>query len=122
MSGGGQERGMRSGTLPPPLAVGLGEACAIANREMEFDLAHVTQLADRLISGIQAELDLVIRNGDAKQSYPCFKASSLLSVRFFPCVFRLCQSLVFMHRRREFAYGAKRRRALIWLGMYIGES
>ena len=34
MSGGGQERGMRSGTLPTPLCVGLGVACEIAKNEM----------------------------------------------------------------------------------------
>lgn len=34
-SGGGQERGLRSGTVPTPLAVGLGAALAIAKREME---------------------------------------------------------------------------------------
>jgi cysteine desulfurase len=34
LSGGGQERGLRSGTLPSPLCVGLGEACKIAKREM----------------------------------------------------------------------------------------
>ena len=34
-SGGGQERGMRSGTVPTPLAVGLGEACRISAEEME---------------------------------------------------------------------------------------
>ena len=34
-SGGGQERGMRSGTLPAPLVVGLGAACDIALHEME---------------------------------------------------------------------------------------
>ncbi len=31
-SGGGQERGLRSGTLPTPLIVGLGEACRLAAR------------------------------------------------------------------------------------------
>lgn len=36
-SGGGQERGMRSGTVPTPLVVGLGAACAIAQREMKVD-------------------------------------------------------------------------------------
>jgi cysteine desulfurase len=34
-SGGGQERGLRSGTVPTPLCVGLGEAAEIASKEME---------------------------------------------------------------------------------------
>lgn len=34
-SGGGQERGMRSGTVPAPLAVGMGAACEIARTEMD---------------------------------------------------------------------------------------
>lgn len=37
-SGGGQERGMRSGTVPTSLVVGLGEACRIAKEEMEVSL------------------------------------------------------------------------------------
>lgn len=32
MSGGGQERGLRSGTVPTPLAVGLGAACEVASQ------------------------------------------------------------------------------------------
>jgi cysteine desulfurase len=35
ISGGGQERGLRSGTLAPHLVVGLGEACRIAKEDME---------------------------------------------------------------------------------------
>ncbi len=35
ISGGGQERGLRSGTLAPPLAVGFGEAARIAKEDME---------------------------------------------------------------------------------------
>lgn len=35
ITGGGQERGLRSGTLAPPLVVGFGEACRIAHEEME---------------------------------------------------------------------------------------
>lgn len=39
ISGGGQERGLRSGTLAPPLVVGFGEACRIAKEEMEVSSA-----------------------------------------------------------------------------------
>ena len=39
ISGGGQERGLRSGTLAPPLVVGFGEACRIAKEEMPVSLA-----------------------------------------------------------------------------------
>jgi len=38
ISGGGQERGLRSGTLAPGLVVGFGEACRIAGQEMEVSL------------------------------------------------------------------------------------
>jgi cysteine sulfinate desulfinase/cysteine desulfurase-like protein len=34
-SGGGQERGIRSGTVPTPLVVGLGAACQLAQQELE---------------------------------------------------------------------------------------
>ena len=37
INGGGQERGIRSGTLPAPLAVGLGAAARIAREELEAD-------------------------------------------------------------------------------------
>ena len=37
-SGGGQERNIRSGTVPAPLAVGLGEACRVCMLEKEVGL------------------------------------------------------------------------------------
>lgn len=40
ISGGGQERGLRSGTLAPHLVVGFGEACRIAKEEMEVSSTH----------------------------------------------------------------------------------
>src|SRR5690606_11890388 len=40
-SGGGQERGLRSGTLATPLVVGLGEACRIAAAEMALDAGRI---------------------------------------------------------------------------------
>ena len=44
MSGGGQEKGLRSGTLAPHLCVGLGEAAKLAIEEMENDKAHIMKL------------------------------------------------------------------------------
>ena len=41
ISGGGQERGMRSGTLPTPLVVGLGKACELSSKEMEVRICHI---------------------------------------------------------------------------------
>jgi cysteine desulfurase len=38
ISGGGQERGLRSGTLPSPLVVGFGAACRICKEELEVCL------------------------------------------------------------------------------------
>ena len=38
ISGGGQERGLRSGTLAPALVVGFGEACRIAKEELDVSI------------------------------------------------------------------------------------
>lgn len=70
MNGGGQERGLRSGTLAPPLAVGIGEACRVAKEELENDHAWVSYLAKRLQDGIQSECEHVTLNGDADARYP----------------------------------------------------
>lgn len=69
-SGGGQERGMRSGTVPTPLVVGLGAACKLAGKEMEYDSKRITMLSNRLVNRIMAECPHVIRNGDADHMYP----------------------------------------------------
>lgn len=69
ISGGGQERGLRSGTLAPPLIAGFGEACRIAKEEMEYDTRHVTRLSNKLKEGILA-LDHTNLNGDPENHYP----------------------------------------------------
>ena len=86
-SGGGQERGLRSGTVPTPLTVGLGAACEIAMKEMAYDDERVTLLSNRLVNGISSQLSHVIRNGDPENSYPgcinlsfaCVEGESLLA-------------------------------------------
>uniref|UniRef100_A0A0C9QMX2 cysteine desulfurase n=1 Tax=Fopius arisanus TaxID=64838 RepID=A0A0C9QMX2_9HYME len=69
-SGGGQERGMRSGTVPTSLVVGIGEACEISGAEMEYDNKHITTLANHLIDKITTNLPHVVRNGDPVAWYP----------------------------------------------------
>ncbi len=55
-SGGGQERGLRSGTLPAPLVVGLGEAARIAKDEMLLDAGRIAGQRDRFLAALQAEV------------------------------------------------------------------
>ncbi|XP_075256223.1 cysteine desulfurase-like [Convolutriloba macropyga] len=69
-SGGGQERGIRSGTVPCNLVVGFGAACDLAFEEMEYDTERITAMSDRLVHGITSQLDHVIRNGDPERTYP----------------------------------------------------
>ena len=61
---------MRSGTLPTPLCVGLGEACAIAGREMLQESERLHYLRDRLYKGITDQLPEVYINGDIDQRIP----------------------------------------------------
>jgi len=69
MSGGGQERGLRSGTLPHPLVAGFGAACEIAGLEMERDAAHVARLAERLRKGIMDRIPHCEINGSVHARY-----------------------------------------------------
>lgn len=70
MSGGGQERGLRSGTVPTPLCVGLGKACEIAREEMAAESARVLKLRERLYKGIAGKLPDVHVNGDLEHRIP----------------------------------------------------
>lgn len=70
ISGGGQERGMRSGTLATPLCVGLGEAARIAQLEMGKDNEHIRRLSNKFLKAIMDSIPDVYLNGDREQRYP----------------------------------------------------
>jgi cysteine desulfurase len=70
MDGGGHERGMRSGTLNVPGIVGLGEACAIAQREMAEEMERTRALRDRLRAKLEGGLDEVYINGSMEHRLP----------------------------------------------------
>ena len=64
-AGGGQERGLRPGTLPTALCVGFGQACALAQAELAGEAARVRALRDRLYEGLRQALPDLRLNGAA---------------------------------------------------------
>ena len=68
--GGGQERGLRPGTLDVPGIAAFGEACRLAVAERETDNLRVGRLRDRLWTGLQAGLTGVHLNGHATRRLP----------------------------------------------------
>ena len=68
--GGGQERGLRSGTLNVPGIVGLGAACAICQREWREESSKLALLRDRLLNGLTAQLEGVVVNGSLERRLP----------------------------------------------------
>lgn len=68
ISGGGQERGFRSGTLPTPLVVGLGKAAEIAKNEMQKDFDHIKKLSDKFYNAV-GTIDKVYLNGDKEKRW-----------------------------------------------------
>jgi len=67
--GGGHERGMRSGTLATHQIVGMGEAFAIAKKEMLEEGKKIKRLRERLLEGF-SDMEEVIINGDIEQRVP----------------------------------------------------
>ena len=53
MDGGGQENGMRSGTLNVPGIVGFGKACELCRLEMENESKRLSALRDKLESALE---------------------------------------------------------------------
>lgn len=67
--GGGQQRGLRPGTMPVPLIAAFGLAAEMAKATMAVDFEHAQLLRERLWSGLRS-VQGIQRNGDATNSYP----------------------------------------------------
>jgi cysteine desulfurase len=70
IDGGGHERGMRSGTLPVPLIVGLATACSLCRSEMAVESQRLIRLRERLRKGIMDRLDETYVNGHPTERLP----------------------------------------------------
>jgi cysteine desulfurase len=69
-TGGGQENGLRAGTLNVPGIVGLGEACRLARVELAAEGERLTRLRERLWRALRTALDGVVLNGDPVRRLP----------------------------------------------------
>jgi cysteine desulfurase len=68
--GGGQERGIRSGTLNVTGIVGLGKACELAKGEMQGEAERLHKLRDRIEQNVTGALDVVQVNGHKTRRLP----------------------------------------------------
>jgi cysteine desulfurase len=67
LHGGGQERGLRSGTLSPMLCAGFGVAAALASERRQEDQAHVQKLWAAALDRLGPDWTI---NGSTEQRYP----------------------------------------------------
>ena len=67
--GGGQERGIRAGTLPTHQIVGMGEAFRIARDELDKDFTKISYLKNRFYDGLK-DMEEVYVNGNLENGYP----------------------------------------------------
>ena len=87
ISGGGQERGLRSGTLPAPLIVGFGAACRIAGAEMAAEAERLAGLRERLLARLSDAIPGISVNGSREHrlagnlnlAFPAARAETLLA-------------------------------------------
>lgn len=68
--GGAQQQGLRAGTVPTFLCVGLGEACRIAKEELVQDRRHCETLRDGFWSVLSSRVPDAIVNGDPERRLP----------------------------------------------------
>lgn len=71
-AGGGQQRGLRGGTLPVPLCVGFGEACHILTNAEEHsaEVKRITELSRKLYEGLVSNIPLARLNGSLEHKVP----------------------------------------------------
>lgn len=70
MSGGTQEHGLRPGTVPVPLAVGMGEACAILDEQMQEDTERILEYGQRLLAELKKEVPNLVVFGSMEHRVP----------------------------------------------------
>lgn len=70
LHGGGQERDVRSGTIPMPLIVGMAQAFVEAAQELDEHVGELSALRDRLIAGVRAADPTAVLRGHPANRLP----------------------------------------------------
>lgn len=89
--GGGQERGLRSGTLAVPMIVGLGEALAIASREGPRDGTRLTKMGAEFTERVLSTIEGAILNGHPSARIPGNTSFSIAGIEPLALMHRLNQ-------------------------------
>jgi len=70
IQGGGQERGLRSGTENIPGIVGMGKAAEIAKMEMKSESTRLARVRDKLINDVLGKIEYSFLNGHPVKRLP----------------------------------------------------
>ena len=70
MTGGHQEKGIRPGTVPVPLVVGMGEACRLASVCLEEEACRLNGLCRQLWAELEEEVPYIMRFGSLEKRVP----------------------------------------------------
>ncbi|WP_075632287.1 cysteine desulfurase DndA [Novacetimonas hansenii] len=93
--GGGQERGLRPGTLNTPAIIGMGETFAIATKEGPTDAARLAAMTARLRARFETELPDALFNGDPEHRIPNNLSLSIPGVEPLALIRRLHEEISF---------------------------
>jgi cysteine desulfurase len=70
LNGGSQEKKLRASTHNVPGIIGFGKAIELASKNMGKEILQLTNLRDKLINGVIANIENIKLNGDSKQRLP----------------------------------------------------
>ena len=94
IDGGGQERNLRSGTLPVPLCIGFGEAAKIARNEFIKDFKKTKLLRDNFINALKKKIKGIKINGCMRRRLPGNINLSIPGIKSFELISKLEKTVI----------------------------
>ncbi len=94
IDGGGQEKSIRSGTLPVPLCIGFGEAAKIANKNLNLEMKKTRALRDFLLEKIRLSFPNIVINGCLQARLPANLNISIIGVNSELLISKLKKTVV----------------------------